>query len=373
MSSKFQVSIASQLSAIEGLTEEFAENSLHDPLFNSYIWHLTWWELWGEDSTPAINIVSDGAKTLAHLYLYIDKFKFKNILPIKRLQFIGTNYQNFETPRAEYLSFNIYSDNLSVIPKALEKLESIAWDEFVARDIVVGGETAKALTQWATNNRWLSRIIHHDTAYFINTTADFEAYKASLGSSSRLKLFNRRKLLADIGEASIENYYPNRVDEFFKLLDGFHQARWGDSFSSKTVLFHKTIIESCATSNLNVELSVLDVDGVCQSVMFNYILNGRVYNINSGFNERFHKKIAIGMLHFGYLIENSFSDPTIDVFDFLAGHGKNTNYKAKLATGKVELYSLQIVRRLPLILLYKLSDVLKKISKTKLNHRTKSS
>lgn len=370
MSSKFQVSITSQFSAVDSLSEDLGNNLKHDPLFNSQIWHLTWWELWGEDSTPVINIVSDGVTTLAHLTLYIDKFKFKNILPINRLQFIGTNYQNFETPRAEYLAFNIYSDDSFVISKALNNLETISWDEFVARDIVVAGATAKALTQWATNNRWLTRVIHQDTAYFIDTTTDYGVYKASLGASSRLKLFNRRKLLADVGKASIENYYPNRVDEFFRLLDGFHMARWGESFSPKTVLFHKTIIESCKKSDLDVELSVLDVDGVCQSVMLNYILNGRVYNINSGFNEGFHKKIAIGMLHFGYLIERAFDDPTIEVFDFLAGHGKNSNYKAKLATGKIEIYSLQIVRSMPLMLLYKLSDALKKISRKKSIQKT---
>lgn len=361
MSSKFQVSVISQFSANECLSENLGRNIKHDPLFNSYIWQLTWWRLWGEGSSPVITIVNDELKPLALLSLYIDKFKFKNILPINRLQFIGTNYQSFETPRAEYLSFNIYSDNASVITKALDKLESITWDEFVARDIVVGENTAKALSQWASENKWLTRVIHQDTAYFIDTTVDFETYKASLGSSSRLKLFNRRKLLADVGQVSIENYYPNRVGEFFKLLDGFHQARWGDSFSSKTVLFHKTIIESCKKSELDVELSVLDVGGVCQSVMFNYILNGRVYNINSGFNEGFHKKIAIGMLHFGYLIESAFNDSSLNIFDFLAGHGKNTNYKAKLATGKIELYSLQIVRSKKLVFLYKFNDALKRL------------
>lgn len=361
MSSKFKVSIASQLSAIDSQSEVIDKTLKHDPLFNSHIWHVSWWKLWGEGSAPIINIVSDGETKLAHLALYIDKFKFKKLLPIQRLQFIGTNYQNFDTPRAEYLSFNIYTDDASVISKALKKLETIAWDEFVARDIVVGEDTAKALNIWATNNRWLTRVIHQDTAYYIDTTADFESYKASLGSSSRLKLFNRRKLLADVGQVSIENYYPDRVDEFFKLLDGFHRARWGESFSSKTLLFHKKIIESCEISKLDVELSVLNVDDVCQSVMFNYILNGRVYNINSGFNEGFHKKIAIGMLHFGYMIERAFENPALEVFDFLAGYGKNTNYKARLATGKLELYSLQIVRSKNLMFLYKINDVLKRL------------
>ena len=83
--------------------------------------------------------------------------------------------------------------------------------------------------------------------------------------------------------------------------------------------------------------------------------------INSGFNEGFHKKIAIGMLHFGYLIERAFENPSIAVFDFLAGHGKNTNYKARLATGKLELYSLQIIRSKKLVYLYRINDALKKL------------
>ncbi len=361
MNSKLQVSIVPIINAIDPVLENSVTDDTADPLFNSAIWLKAWWQKWGGGFELNIIIIRDGDDTLCKMSLYIDSFTLKNIIPIRRLQFIGTNYQHITTPRTEYLAFSTMKGSESSIRLGLEALEALKWDEFVARDIVKDDSTDLAITQWAKDNNWLTRVIHSDTAYSINTTSSFEAYKKNLGSNTRLKLINRRKLLETLGDVAIENYFPDRISEFFELLNAFHEKRWGDTFSKQTLSFHQEVMKNSQSGGLEVELSVLTVNGVCGSVMFNYVLEGRVYNINSGFNESFHKKIAIGMLHFGILIESAFQNPKIHTFDFLAGHGKNSNYKSRLATDTEQLHSIQLVRSYKLRLLYNINDLFKKL------------
>lgn len=357
MNSDPQVFINAEISENIYDTETINVKHQVDPLFNSGFWQSSWWRRWGQNFKAVNVMVKDNNVVVCQLPLYIDRISFKKNIPVTRLQFIGTNYQNITTPRSEYLGFICATGAQSYLWLALEKLTMLTWDEFIARDIVRGDETDVLLNQWAHQNSWKVRVIHTDIAYFIDTTKCFEVYKDKLSPSTRLKLINRRKLLKCLGSVDIENYYPDRVPEFFKLLEKFHHHRWGDVFSESTVSFHKEIIGNCNEFGLGVDLSVLIVNGKCESVIFNYLLGGRVYNISSGFNEQFHKKIAIGTLHLGYIIEKSFVNPAINKFDFLAGNGKKTNYKKSLATGEVELYSIKVVRSKKMKTLYFLKDL----------------
>ncbi|AHI29926.1 hypothetical protein AU14_01120 [Marinobacter similis] len=79
-----------------------------------------------------------------------------------------------------------------------------------------------------------------------------------------------------------------------------------------------------------------------------------MYNLQSGYSEDFHKKLALGSLHLGYCIEEAFRDPEVRLFDLLAGGGKHENYKIKLATNITPLISVMIVRGKLLKLLYRL-------------------
>lgn len=58
------------------------------------------------------------------------------------------------------------------------------------------------------------------------------------------------------------------------------------------------------------------------SVLYNVKYQGCVYNLQSGFEESFHPKLAIGTLHLGYAIERAFQEEGTQTFDMLAGSGK---------------------------------------------------
>src|SRR5690606_40849246 len=65
--------------------------------------------------------------------------------------------------------------------------------------------------------------------------------------------------------------------------------------------------------------------------VFDISYQGRKYNLQTGYQENFHKSISLGTLHFGYQIEAAFRDPDVAFYDFMAGKGKNSDYKKSLA------------------------------------------
>lgn len=92
-----------------------------------------------------------------------------------------------------------------------------------------------------------------------------------------------------------------------------------------------------------------------------------MYNIQAGFLESFDRKVALGTLHLGFLIEESFADPQIERYDLLAGLGKNTFYKGHLNGQESEFYTLQIARRPLLRLVYRYQAVLPRALRKLLN------
>lgn len=353
----------SESSSIEAsLTQQkltLLAQSVADPLFNNPALHEAWWAIWGNPQFQLADVTVDSnGELLLHLPLYIDAFKFKKVLKLRRLQFIGTNYQNFVTPRLEYLEFIIRNNHINELKPAFKSLIRLKWDEFVLRDIRVNGTTSEFSKSFAYEYGWLVRTIHKDIAYNINTSGSFQEYLQSRSKSTRLKLYNRRKLLESHGKVKLENYFPDKVDIFFELLELYHLQRWGDAFSTKSLSFHKHLIKKMDEQGADISLSVLKVNGKCESLLYDIQINGVTYNIQSGYNTQFSKKISLGTLHFGYAIEEAFCHSEVYRYDFLAGGGKRAQYKESLSTDKFEIESLQIVRSRKLILLYKIKDKL---------------
>lgn len=316
-------------------------------IFQTRAWQQAWWDTWGD--TPGFSLLEPGGAGCSGLYL--DHYRFRQVLPIRCLQFIGTNYRRISTPRTEYNSLGL--DNNSLKPEARKHLEANSWSEAVFRDIRDNTPEYRALLGLAREHGWSVRIVDQDEAYTIDTRGDFDSYIASLGSNTRLRLYNRRKVLESCGEIVRQNLWPSDPDRFFELLNEFHQARWGQPcFGQQSLAFHKQFLANVEMEGGVPELSVLSCDQNLISVIYNVAFRGTVYNIQSGFLESFNRKLALGTLHLGYCIEDAFQDPAIDTFDMLAGGGKNENYKKRLATTITPLVSVMFVRNRLLKLLY---------------------
>jgi hypothetical protein len=93
--------------------------------------------------------------------------------------------------------------------------------------------------------------------------------------------------------------------------------------------------------------------------MLNLLVGGKIYNIQLGYVEDFDRKISLGTLHLGHAIERAFENPNIHSFDLLAGEGKNSDYKKRLADPESNLESTMVIRSPIVKIVYKLNDWMK--------------
>lgn len=320
-------------------------------LFQSRAWQVAWWSVWG--STPGFERVWSGGQGQSDLY--VDHYRYRRILPIRCLQFVGTNYRRLSTPRTEYNRFSSERSDPSETSTLLTDFLSINWSEAVFRDVFADSSEIDALKALASDNDLLWRVIAADTTYLIDTRGNFGHYCNGLGRNTRLKLYNRRKILQGCGKIECIEAWPDKVTCFFETLNRFHEKRWGSPcFNASSLHFHELFLRSVVPEGGKPQLSMMLCDGKPISVVYNVLFDGTTYNLQSGFIEGFHRKLALGSLHLGYAIEESFSDPAVHTFDLLAGQGKNTNYKAHIATDKRELISVMLVRSRLLKWLYTL-------------------
>jgi len=280
------------------------------------------------------------------------------LFAVKRIQFLGTAYQSISSIRTEYLSV-IYRDGcLDKVYTSIKKFinENVLWDEFIFKDINEKLYHQIFFPPKHYHVDGLLRTVGSDIGCKINTQdQNFKNYIANLGKNTRLRIFNRRIKLSELGCVKVEYFgYENKL-EMFSLLNDFHVSRWGKAcFSVDSLGFHGKLIDSLHLLDC---FSVLKIGGKPVSILYNITINNIVYNLQSGFVENFHKGISLGTLHLGYEIERSFENKDLVYFDLLAGHGKNINYKARLNGVPVKFISIQIVKTKWLVLLYKIKDL----------------
>ncbi|MBJ7301562.1 GNAT family N-acetyltransferase [Marinobacter salarius] len=311
-------------------------------IFQTDAWQTAWWREWGQ--TRGFQLLEQGGSGVSGVY--IDKYLLKGLIPLRCLQFVGTNYRRISTPRTEYNSFVCSKETFDQGAGRLERLlSSCGWSEAVFRDVIKQSPEALHLQNLAHKAGWSYRVVDSDVAYSIETTGSFDNYLSALGPNTRLRLFNRRKVLETCGELSFANAWPGSPDDFFNALNAFHVERWGQPcFSARSLRFHKDFLTHVVEEGGVPDLSIMRCDGTAVSVLYNVHYRGRCYNLQSGYQEDFHPKLALGTLHLGYSIEEAFENAGIADFDLLAGSGKNEDYKARLATHAEPLISFMLVR-----------------------------
>lgn len=311
-------------------------------VFTTKAWSENWWLEWG-GATGTVRVRQ----------FYLAHYRFRGF-PIRSAQFIGTDHRELSTPRAEYLGLTPGREK-----QELADLDTFPWTEAVFRDLVASGPTDQAVRNWAIERGYLLRNVHEDITYQVDVQGDFRTFLQTLGKNTRLKLYNRRKRLAEKGHVSITYWQP---EPFFDLLNDFHLQRWGKRcFNKRSVRFHCHFLRDVVDEGGQPELGVLSLDGVPISALYNVVYQGRVYNIQSGFQEHAIKGVALGTLHLGFALEQAFLDPSIRWFDMLAGQGKNTDYKSHLATHQTPLRSLMVVRHKLYRILYRALDFSKMV------------
>lgn len=310
--------------------------------FRSYPWVDAWVDTWSQDKR--INLIDlGGAKNPLHM-VYTTNHTVKKIIPLTTLALAGNGFGQLSTPRAEYNNLDSLIALTGGLDGLVRHLSGISFNQFVLTDICAHSAAAEVISELGRRGNYYPRMFKAEPAYSI-ASPSMPEFLSGLGSSTRSTYFNRRKRLAEHGQLSFIDYHYADAAAFFQMLNEFHLPRWGTPcYSADSLRFVSALVERVHFGGGTPVLQAMLVNDEIVSVLFDIEWNGVRYNLQSGYKENRFSKIALGSIHFGYAIEAAITKGLI--YDFMAGLGKYSDYKAKIANQVVEFESYMLVRGL---------------------------
>lgn len=324
------------------------DNSSADPLFMSWPWLFSWWEVWGKALGLELALFGayDANSRLVGLApFYISDFSSILGLRIRRAQFLGNAWHICPTVRTEYSSLVIRKGLETVVTNALlAEVSRLSWDEMIVCDQLLP-ERSRWQKSLALGGRKVT-LVHRarDFGVRVSTDGSFQEWLRKLGANTRLKLYNRRAhIKKKKGELVLTRVTDKQVAVFFECLNEFHRHRWGKvCFDDKAIAFHKKFIARLKSHQL--ALTTLEFNGKTISVLYDILAGSSRYNLQAGFQEDFDHKVSLGTLHLGYAVEECFDAESIRYYDLLAGYGKNSFYKSRFQGESVQFLTVQFAR-----------------------------
>lgn len=298
----------------------------------------SWLDIWGND--PRIKLIDLGGRGDPLEVMYVMRHKLKGLLPVNTLVIAGYGYADFDPPRAEYSNLDSFVKLAGGLTPLMNELKKIKWNQWALPDLHVNALPQQDVNGLAEQLGWRAVTSRVDVAYQVCTT-DFGAYLSQLSDSSQQKYFKRREKLKKYGSLELVDEISEK--EFFNQLNQFHMKRWGRAcYSADSLAFFSLFVKRIQEEGGTPIMQSMKVANENVSVLFDVLWNGVRYNLQSGYAERRFPQTALGAVHLGFAIEKSIADNV--VYDFLAGHGKHTNYKEKIATRAIPMDSYCFAR-----------------------------
>lgn len=309
-------------------------------VFRSAAWVQAWIDTWGKH--PAVTLIDLGGRANPLECLYITRQRIKKIIPANSLCLAGVGCDSVSTPRSEYNDISGLIRLVGDGPALLAALKSLSWQQFLLPDILqnsLADQEVKTLLPFRGIGAHIEKI---EPVYAVQIDS-FEKYLQQLGSNTRLVYFNRRKNLAQQGEIEFIDYDLANVDQALVKLNHFHCQRWGrPCYSELSQSFIRNFSERLNAMGGRCIMQAMQVNGEIVSILFDVLWRNTRYNLQSGFSENKYPKIALGAIHMGYGIQQAIENN--HVYDFMAGTGKHSNYKARIATRVQTLASYSLER-----------------------------
>lgn len=343
-----------------------------DRLFMSWPWLYSWWEIWSSAYNLELALVAvytEQGELLGIAPLYFHNLDVVFGLTLRRLQFIGNAWRIGPSVRTEYVGIIAKAGRETEVYRAVSSyLATQDWDELIIADSAEGqhlefGEHLRRELDTSEFER------SQATGICLSTEGSFKGWLNSLGRNFRLKVFNRRAFFESelSGSSKFVASEIKAYEQFFQGLNRLHEIRWGrPCFDKKAVEFHLKLL-SRLSGQQEPLMSTLTVNKEHVSFLYDIRAGSKVYNLQAGYCEGFHKKISMGTLHLGYSIEAAFSDSKVEKYDLLAGSGKNTFYKSHFKGDRVNFKTLTFVRAPYLKWVYKYQSWLPKGFKSRIN------
>lgn len=315
-----------------------------DHLFMTDAWREAWLSAWS-------NKLSAEDQANPEAVFYRSPQRTKGVASIDTVTPNGQGSHLIPSIRSEY--FQVPSQ------QNLAQFFSAVRHQAAFGDVIVGSHTEAEIRRICEQAGWGLITRNPAKAYSVDCTTGFTGYLATLSSGARAQLYNRRKRLAALGKVSFSTLNTDS-ESFLSLLNSFHRERWGkDCFCGKNAQFIQRLLQLLDGERAEPILSVMHLDEKPISVLLDIRVGSRRYNLQAGYVEGLAKGLSLGVLHLGYAIEEAMHAQNIHVYDFMAGNGKQTNYKVRFATHETRLIDMIVVRPWWLRMLYQAYDFFK--------------
>lgn len=327
-----------------------------DPLFMGWEWLSRWWALHKEPYGLSLQVhVAEDAegRWLGAAPVTRRRVTHRRLLRGTRLEILGGLWREDDSVLTEYQTLPVVRGRRGEVVPALvaSVLDTPGWADLCLKFCPEQSATWTAFLGAARERGWYARSHDRLYAHRLDLAAGFEAFLASLSQRSRLRIYNARRRLAKVGQVRFVVAGEEDLERAFAALDELHESRWGKPalHGLRGELYRDLARLQLAQAKL--ALSFLLLDGKPVAAALNFREDGCEYGIQSGFRDDVEKRVSPGYLHIGYMIERACRDG-LRHFDFLAGEGKESNYKRHFKAEESPIGSIQIVRSRLLTLVY---------------------
>lgn len=311
-----------------------------DSVFRTHAWTQAWLDTWGNQVSSGIIDLGGRGNPLEMFYRI--PHRFKRVIPANVVSLVGCGFGSLSTPRSEYNDITRLISAAGGVEALGSELNQANWNQLNLTDIVESSQENQDIKSLRSFYGWPEKVTKRELSYVISGIS-FNDYLSNLSKSKRLAIFNRRKRLKALGTLQRQRYDIENSEHFFDILNKFHIDRWKlPCYSKESIRFFKNFSKRLVDEGGTPIFDVIKVDGKPLSTLFDVIWKSRRYNLQMGFDSQQSKPLPLGYLHLGYAIEEALERK--QTYDLLAGYGRRTDYKKKIATHEIPLISYAITR-----------------------------
>ena len=341
--------------------QELLAESDADPLFMSWDWQWRWWAHHRRSLKAELRVLgayTDGGRLLAIAPFYSRVVRSVRLLPVRRLELLGSAWRTNGAVFSEYLDLIVARDTRAeVVAEAAAWIsQRLEWD-----DLVISYSKAQSAASSLVGEHLAAvahaRQVDDSVAYSAILPNTFPEYVDALSSNTRRKVLNQR---AKLRSPEVVAAGAGDIEKFLDLLLRFNASRWQSRSGTAHDGFRRfhNDFAACMARTGALRLTMLREEGRPVSMMYNVRVAGAEYYLQSGFDPDMARGRSPGYLHFGYALEGACADG-VEKFDMLCGRGRHREYKPDLATEQVNLACYQAIRAPLLRLLYSSRDRLR--------------
>lgn len=340
------------LTALAPAWERLLAESADDQPVLSPLWLLPWWRIFGGHGR-ALRVLAlfDGERLVALAPLLRRLVRHLGVIPLRRLEPLGTGEPEADEIFSEYLGFVVERGRAAELVRAL--VDAIAdgalgrFDELVVPRL--DGEGAQPeLLRDALAARGLRVTVKERTrAPYAALPARFSEYLSRLGSSHRYVLTRSRRDLEAWARGPLELRVartPAEVEEGAAILRRLHAERWsargeaGAFGSARFRAFHEAVMPALFERGA-LRLAWLVAGGEPVAALYSIVWRGKLHFYQGGRRVDLPAKLRPGIVAHALAIEGAIADGLRE-YDLLGG---DVRYKQQLATASRPLVDLRAV------------------------------